>query len=336
MDLIRRNAGTLLLGALGGAYSSVLVISYLFFDELPRDAEFFSVSLRTIASSRESIFLFWSIFISFTLLGLVVSYAIALLRAFREVKTGLIEAREVNKVKDEFISMVLHHLRTPLSGIKWSLKEILKEPKSMEDIGEELKRLLLEGERALQAVDHLVEAAQASMGRIVYNFKVVSAREFYEDIKNTMGAMQSLANERRIAVEVRIADSAGRFLKIDREKIIAIVQLLFENAVKYSEDGRRVRVYSEETPSYFLFHIIDQGLGIPDQEKPKIFLQFFRGDRARRKEPSGFGIGLFLAKTFLGAHGGSIWFVSKEGEGSSFSFRLPLIKSQSEKYLEKL
>ena len=77
-------------------------------------------------------------------------------------------------------------------------------------------------------------------------------------------------------------------------------------------------------------------MGIPEHDKSKMFLQFFRSEDARRLEPSGFGIGLYLVKTFLKRHHGDIWFVSKKGKGTTFSFKLPIIRAPTEELLEEI
>lgn len=272
----------------------------------------------------------------FGILGALGAYAHGTKKALRESMRKWKEASDVSKTKDEFISMVLHHLRTPLSGIRWSIKEILKEISADNPLRKDLDLLNGENMRALIAAEHLIEASQASMGRIEYHFQVFSIEELLAIIAKSIEAMRSLLKEKGLTIEVQLSTPSEASVKIDKEKITTIVQSLLENAIQYTPKGGVITVRTEERDFNFFFHITDTGIGIPKEEQPRVFLQFFRGKTARQIEPGGFGIGLFLAKIFIENQNGGIWFVSKERQGTTFSFRLPFITASTEKFLEQI
>ncbi len=254
----------------------------------------------------------------------------------REYKTKLIATTEVNHTKDEFISMVLHHLRTPLTGIKWTLKETLKEPNISDEQKKTLTMLYEENANALDAVEHLMEASQASIGRIEYNFQVFPISALQKIITDETHSLTALANQKNITVSVTLPHVSDTQIKIDKEKVQTIIEIILENAILYTSPGGRITISMEEKHSQVLISVADNGVGILEKDKPRIFLQFFRGENIRRKEPRGFGVGLYLAKIFIERHNGSISFESQESKGTTFVVTLPLITLPTEKFFEEI
>lgn len=110
----------------------------------------------------------------------------------------------------------------------------------------------------------------------------------------------------------------------DRRMLRAALNNLIDNAVKYNRPGGRVRIESEEDGAYFVIHVEDTGIGIPREEMPRIFERFYRLDKARSRETGGTGLGLSIVKHIAELHQGDISVKSAEGEGSTFSLRIPL------------
>lgn len=268
--------------------------------------------------------------------GLTIALDIIFWGLLKEEGRKLTAALDSSRAKDEFISMVLHHLRTPLSGIKWSLKEITKKIISDNPLRSKLTQLAKENDRALDAIKHLIEASQASMERIVYNFEVVSIGDFFEFVKEIIEALRAEIQAKEILLEVVVGAASDDSVKADKEKMATVIQTLIENAVAYTDKGGLIRIHLEEKGSEFIFQIADTGVGISEKDKSEIFSQFFRSEKARKMEPGGFGIGLFLVKTFLQHHRGDIRFDSQEGKGTTFYFHLPVVKISPEKFLETL
>lgn len=273
--------------------------------------------------------------VSLGFFGLTAAFSFILKKTLTRREYEIKMLRAASETKDEFISMVLHHLRTPLTGMRWGLKEVLKDPNITDKQRDKLQKLYDENIRVLDSVEHLIEASQASMERIVYNFELVSVEDLQQLIKKNIMQLEPMAHEKKLSLQIEMTPPSKNSMKIDKEKITTVVQTLFENAVEYTHSGGSIRVRVEEKQNSFFFHIPDTGIGIPKKDHSKIFLQFFRSENARRLKPGGFGIGLFLAKVFLEYHDGEIWFTSQEGEGTTFGFRLPVITSPAEKFLEQ-
>ncbi|MBI4121152.1 MAG: HAMP domain-containing histidine kinase [Parcubacteria group bacterium] len=337
--LIKENLLTLSAGLIIGAYAGIAFVGFFLYEVPPRDIESFEIFFNEVSASGKKFFEFLILFSAFSFLGALASYGLVLTRMVKKLRREVVVVRTVDKSKDQFISMVLHHIRTPLAGIKWSIKEAFKEAEKQSlgnDGVKSIQDVLMENERVLTAVEHLIEASQASMGRVTYNFKVVPVQDVVTRIKEIVASLGALVNAKGISLRSNITSPSKASIKVDMEKVAISVQTLFENAVSYTDTGGSITVETEEVASHFIFRIADTGIGIPKEEQGKIFQQFFRSESARRKDPGGFGVGLFIVKTFLKEHGGDIWFTSEAGKGTTFSFKIPLITSETEKHLEKL
>lgn len=161
------------------------------------------------------------------------------------------------------------------------------------------------------------------MGHVSYSFVDMSTEDLERLMSESISKMRPVAYAKHISVEVETLPLSKRIVKVDKDKIITIIQTLFENAVTYTRDGGDIKIHMEEKQNDFLFHIADSGIGIPESERGKIFSQFFRSSNAKQERPNGVGIGLFLARTFAKSHGGDITFISKS-RGTTFTVRLPI------------
>lgn len=323
-----------LFGLLIGVYAGFALVGFFL---LPR-TETGAIEFRVInqQTSVNSILASFFIIGGSGICGALSAYVFRMRKILNEQKRRLLEAQEVNKTKDEFISMILHHLRTPLSGIRWSIKEILKEMDLTHPLRKSLELLNGANMRALTAVEHLLETSQASLGRIQYSFEIFPMDKFLETLKKSVEVMKARAKEKGLTMNVEFHSPSKSFIRADIAKVINVVHTLIENAIQYTQAPGVITIRSEERDFNFFFHVADTGIGIPPEEQPRIFLQFFRGVEARKVEPGGFGIGLYLAKVFIENQKGEISFVSQVGKGTTFSFRLPLIVNPTEKFLEQI
>lgn len=270
----------------------------------------------------------WSIFGNALIAGgLFVGFIASSAMSFEETLSGqknIIEKNiDENKAKDGLISMVLHHIRTPLTGMMWSIKELASETPMGGVQKDRLLRLYEENTRVLNTIEQLIKTSQSNMGHVSYSFVDMNTENLERLMSESISKMRATAYAKHISVEVETLPLSKRIVKVDKDKIITIVQTLFENAVAYTKDDGDIRIHMEEKGNDFLFHIADSGIGIPESERGKIFSQFFRSSNAKQERPNGVGIGLFLAKTFAKSHGGDIMFARKS-KGTTFTLRLPI------------
>lgn len=257
-------------------------------------------------------------------LGGVSAYAFLSRQTAGYYRDKLKSAMEVGQTKDSFISMILHHIRTPLSGMRWITKEMLDHaPAGLPT--EPLKQLYKANIRALDAVSHLITASQASMGRIQYQFEITSLEELQDIIAKSIQLLEASARAKGLRLTTTIVPvSKPSSVNVDREKIATIVQTILENAIHYTPQGGRITVVTEQKERAFIITVSDTGIGIPATERDKIFTQFYRAKNAAQIHPEGFGVGMFLVKTFIDRHQGSVRFESEVNEGTIFTIRIPL------------
>ncbi|MFH1255075.1 MAG: ATP-binding protein [bacterium] len=229
----------------------------------------------------------------------------------------------IEKMKTEFVSIAAHQLRTPLSAIKWSLN-FLKQGDAGE-LNDEQKNLIEKSresnERMIVLINDLLDVAKIEEGR--YLCKLSPAK--LESLARTaLDSRQELAV--KLGVKVKLAKPKNPLpeIMLDSEKIIMTMQNLIENAIKYTKKDGQVEISIEQSDDKIKFSVKDNGIGISKKQQERLFTKFFRSSGAITMETDGSGLGLFIAKNIIEAHGGKIWCESEENKGSIFSFILPI------------
>jgi signal transduction histidine kinase len=262
--------------------------------------------------------------------GLLLIFKKALTRREYEIEV----LKTTDESRNQFISMLLHFIRTPLSGIRWSLKSILQEELEKRRKGELQKLFEADGE-ALEAVEHLLDVSRASLGRIQYTFTLVKAEEVKKIIEDGVEQFRSQIEDKGLSLVTNLSSLSDKTVRIDKEKISLAFQTIVQNAISYTDTGSIV-VSVEEKAREILVSVKDTGMGIPGKAKPFIFSQFYRAENARRKIPGGFGVGLYLARIFIKTQGGELWFTSDKPKGTTFTFSLPLTIGRGEEFIQKI
>jgi len=229
----------------------------------------------------------------------------------------------IEKMKTEFVSIAAHQLRTPLSGTKWILKMFLDG-----DIGEItstqsdfLQKTYNSNERMINLVNDLLNVTKIEEGRFLQKPQKSDVPDI---LSKAVELAKNEAQRKGLSFEVVLPDKNFPKVEVDKEKIILAVQNVVENAVAYTKTGK-ITVsanYSKPENSYIIA-VKDTGIGIPNDQKERIFSRFFRGSTAVKTETEGTGLGLFISKNIIEAHNGKIWFDSKEGEGTAFYISIP-------------
>lgn len=235
----------------------------------------------------------------------------------------------VEKLKTEFVSLAAHQLRTPLSAIKWTLRMLLDG-----DIGEISKdqREILEktyksNERMIKLINDLLNVTRIEEGRFLYNIRV---QDVIEILKNVSSPLKEEAQRKGLKFELKIEGKIPK-TAIDGEKLSLVLQNLIENSIRYTLKGKiEVSVKYLPDKKEIFFSVKDTGIGIPKDQQKRIFTKFFRAQQAQRLATAGSGLGLFISKNIIEAHGGKIWFDSQEGKGTTFYFTLPVRRKPKE------
>jgi PAS domain S-box-containing protein len=238
--------------------------------------------------------------------------------AFRDVSSE----RVVDQMKSDFVATVSHELRTPLTSIYGFAETLLRGDVEFSEVerGTFLGYIASESERLINIVDDLLNIARLETGTLGLN---ISRADIGEIVSETVTRFADLNGDFTFDVQV---PRGSVYVRADREKLTQIVMNLVDNAVKFSPEGGRIAVTARRRSDTAEIRVVDEGIGIARTDQQRIFTKFYRAEDASRHSPQGTGLGLFLARGLLAAMGGRIWVESKEGEGSTFVFELPVAK----------
>ncbi len=230
------------------------------------------------------------------------------------------EREKLNRMKDEMLSAVSHEMRTPLTAILGYTELMLDNSLEPEQRQKFLKTTYREGERLRELVDDILDLQRFRAGFASNQMRDV-------DVVLLLHEVASLFNEtaREHTIEVACAPALG-MLTGDNRKIHRALKNLMTNAVKYSPDGGLIKLSAGliDNGGSIRISVQDFGLGVPDDAREHLFDKFFRVCPPELKNLSGAGIGLSLVSEIAKMHGGSVWFDSVHGQGSTFNLELPV------------
>jgi len=238
---------------------------------------------------------------------------------------ALTEANErltaMDKAKSEFIAIAAHQLRTPLSGVKWTLKMMIDG-----DIGpitEEQKKFLQKSyqtnERMIYLVNDLLSVAHIEEGRFVYELQECQLEDLIAEV---IAGFKKNLEAKQLDLEIKRVKLPK--IKVDQEKIRLALQNLLDNAIRYTPNKGRIQIELKQDNNNLKVIIKDNGWGIPKEQQARLFTKFFRGSNIIKRDTEGTGLGLYIVKNIIEAHHGQIGFGSEENRGSIFWFSLPL------------
>lgn len=231
--------------------------------------------------------------------------------------------RKLDKIKNDFVSLASHQLRSPLTGIKWFVELLLDGKTKMKPkiTKEYIEKIGESNERLIDLVNDLLITSKMEEGKY-------DKRKF-EKVKVRDLLREALKQEERPMVDKdtsvkgidRIPDKVT--IEADHIQMVQVFSNLLDNAINYSPINSKVIVRVEQRPAEIIVSVKDSGLGIPRGQQKNIFEKFFRADNVA-KTNAGSGLGLYMTKNIVAGHGGRIWFESTEGKGTTFFVKLPI------------
>lgn len=233
--------------------------------------------------------------------------------------------RALDEAKSGFISVASHQLRTPLTTIRWYAEMLLSG-----DAGEmspSQKDFLSEihggAERLYQTIDLLLGISRVESGKMKVEKTQIDLGEFTNGVAKELSPQ---VDEKKLTLNVFPLEGGTPPVFLDPLTLRQVVINLLSNAIRYTNDAGTIEVrwWKNETGDSIVYMVRDNGIGIPESQRSRIFSKFFRAENALAKVPDGSGLGLALIKELVEAWGGTVWFETTEGQGTTFFFTIPL------------
>ncbi len=237
-----------------------------------------------------------------------------------EIFRDITERKDLEKLKDEFVGLVSHELRSPLTVITGGIYTVLSEWKRLteRDRRQLLQDAAVEADSLSRILDNLLDLSRAQAGKLSLYPEPLDMNKL---VRNTAKKIKVIAPEHYIRVHFPKNLSP---VTADRVKVERILYNLMHNAVKYSPAKSNVEIFAVQGEQFLTVCVKDHGAGISDDDQAKLFQPFQRLDKDGSTSTRGTGLGLLVCRRLVEVHGGHIWVESKLGEGSTFFFTLPL------------
>ncbi len=259
--------------------------------------------------------------------GLVVSN----LKLYKEINQKNIDLQKANaylkkldKAKSEFLSVASHQLRTPLTGIKGYLSMILDGDFGKVDPMQKEKLLDIynASDRMTREINVYLNVSRIESGRLKLNYAQINLEDL---IKECIKDLKSTAQEKKLKINFKVDSKNFPLVDADSDKLKDVILNLIDNAIKYTPHGKIDILLSQIDDNHLSFQIKDTGIGLDKDGIEKLFSKFSRGDGISKINTDGSGLGLYIVKKIIEAHGGRAWVESPGiGKGSIFQFTLPI------------
>ena len=227
------------------------------------------------------------------------------------------------KPPSDFVSLVAHQLRAPLTSLRWFVKMLMEGEAGKLNRNQKIlvsNVYQLVGDMVAR-INFLLQIGRVESGRLEIKPEFLNLLSLTQDILEILKP-QTKQKELKVVIQTKPAILTN--LMVDKDIIWNVIQNLLANAIAYSSNKGRIAIYIIYNAKVVKYLVRDYGIGIPAKEQPKIFNKFYRARNAIKFLPVGTGLGLALTKSLVGCWGGKIWFKSKEGKGSTFGFTIPL------------
>jgi two-component system phosphate regulon sensor histidine kinase PhoR len=252
-------------------------------------------------------------------LALVGSSWLVVLVGLTTVLVAAARERKLSRLKSDFVANVSHELKTPLSLVRM-FGELLQSGRvdSEEKRQQYLQIILSESDRLASLIENVLDFAKVERGKAGYQFAAANVRDV---VARAVEACKVRAQREKVELVLEERDELPVSYIDERAIEIAVINLV-DNALKYAPDGQRVVISTGRNNGWIEIRVVDEGPGIPPEDRKRIFERFERGRGAQTKQVRGSGIGLALVKHIAEAHGGRAWVEPGEGRGSVFVLTL--------------
>lgn len=258
---------------------------------------------------------------------------LVILRDITERKQMEEERSKLERMKTEFLSNISHELRTPLQSIMGFTKLMLQgkvpDPETQKEF---LTIIDNQSENLCGLIESLLDMSRIESCRFEINKAPMSLRDL---IQGVMHEFHNMANEKNIVLTEDIPAALPE-IEADEGRLRQVMVNLLGNATKFSKDGGKITVKAEAEDSKVLVQVTDCGIGIPEEAMKHLFEKFYQGDGSIKRIYGGSGLGLYISKQIVEAHGGNIWVKSELRKGSTFCFTIPKLLTKKQKRIGEI
>jgi len=241
-----------------------------------------------------------------------------------DVFRDITKEKEIDKEKNEFVSITAHQLRGPLGISKWYFEAMQNDPyikSAPKTISDYIQVMYASNERVLALIRELLSVSRIEQ-RSVKN--TPESINLIENVTGIVKELQLIAQKKSINLSLEIKTSSLSKISIDSLRFHEAVQNLISNAIDYTPALGKVVVTIDSNDKNITIAITDTGIGIALEDQKKLFTKYFRADKAIEFKQEGSGLGLYVVKSYVEGWGGTITFISTEGKGSTFTITLPV------------
>lgn len=232
--------------------------------------------------------------------------------------------RELKEQERNFLSVVAHQVRTPLTAVRWTLEELTKPSMREEDRSQLAQMGGMASQKLNSIIDTFNQLAKLQDGQLEFRYQPLEITDFVEQV---VADAELVARQYGVVLHLEKPNQPLE-VKADPTKLEVVLSNLINNGIKYNHKGGvvSVRIRPLANSRAIECTVEDTGIGLSPEEKEHVFTKYFRAEGAKRINPTGVGIGLHITREILHQHGGKIWIDSTPGKGSAFHFTLPLAK----------
>ncbi len=240
-----------------------------------------------------------------------------------EARRKYFDLVEVDRAKTEFVTVVSHQLLTPLSELRWAFDHLMETKRWDEAVRDILKKSNQSVNALIGIVRDIIHVSDLEKEKIVYKREKADLARILNGI---IAELRDLISAKEVDLEFR--EEAGKFfVYCDPERLRNALLNIVDNAVKYSPRGK-VSIFLAKDQTRIRITVSDTGIGIPVNDQQRIFTKFFRASNAMRVETNASGVGLFIAKSIIERHNGTVDFASELGKGTTFTILLPMAEAE--------
>jgi len=235
--------------------------------------------------------------------------------------------KELDRLKSEFVAVVSHEVRTPLTSIKGSL-ELLGDTRFLTLPAPQKELLAIcqaNTERLISLINDILDFSKLESSKLSLNVESMSVERVLNEVVENI---RNLAGQKEVAIDLKVDPSAGQ-IEGDPMRVGQVATNLIGNAIKFSPEKSRIEVFASGDESKVTVSVKDYGRGIAPRDINRLFQRFAQLDSSTTRKAGGTGLGLVICKGIVEQHGGSIWVESQLNEGSTFSFSMPRVRLEA-------